>query len=62
MTFLNLTSSQNPKKYNTLGYLENPFPKKGKVSVEVYVERPELQDLQVAFKNLLVNSQYYQIL
>jgi hypothetical protein len=44
MGFLDLEVTQEINKYEKLGYLDNPFPIRGKVAPEVYVERPELQE------------------
>jgi len=46
MGFLKLETSSTTNKYEKFGYLENPFPIRGKVAVEIYVERPELQGLK----------------
>lgn len=43
--------SVNP--YESLHYLKNPFPPRGKVMPSVYVERPELVDLQRALVSFL---------
>lgn len=47
MSFLSeLESSSQIAEYETLGYLQNPFPIRGEVRPEIYVERPELESLR----------------
>lgn len=45
-----MVATQN---YEKLGYLKNPFPPKGQVCPEVYVERPELKELSRALHSFL---------
>ena len=54
MSFLKLEQPKKIQRYEKLGYLSNPFPMRGKVAVEVYVERPELSRLQQELSNFLV--------
>ena len=53
MSFLKLKQPNKIQRYEKLGYLSNPFPIRGKVTAEVYVERPELKNLQNELSNFL---------
>lgn len=46
MNFLSELNSVATTDYEKLGYLHNPFPLKGEVHPEIYVERPELDRLR----------------
>jgi len=46
MNFLSELNSVSTRDYEKLGYLHNPFPIKGEVRPEIYVERPELKRLR----------------
>jgi len=47
MNFLSeLDSPTQTAGYEALGYLQNPFPIRGEVHPEIYVERPELENLR----------------
>lgn len=58
MSFLKLDTQPEtppPVTYEALGYLRNPFPQRGEVSREIYVERPELSGLQNALGSFLTD-------
>ena len=47
MNFLSeLDSTTQIAGYETFGYLQNPFPIRDEVHPEIYVERPELENLR----------------
>jgi hypothetical protein len=48
MSFLkgNVTRAPQGNPYQDLGYTSNPFPKEGEVRADVFVHRPELDELQ----------------
>ncbi|MEK7991974.1 MAG: hypothetical protein VSS52_013265 [Thiotrichaceae bacterium] len=57
MGFLDLEQTQETNKYQKLGYLDNPFPIRGKVAPEIYVERPELRELQQKLNHFLTGQE-----
>ena len=58
MSLINRLQSQNRQglSYDALGYTNNPFPARGQVRSEVYVERPELSQLEESLAQFLQGS------
>lgn len=56
MGFLPLEVPSTANKYEKFGYLDNPFPIRGKVIVEIYVERPELDKLKSELTTFLLEK------
>jgi len=57
MSFLQFGQNTTVNKYEKLGYLDNPFPTRGKVAPEIYVERPELSQLQQELNSFLSSNE-----
>lgn len=57
MSFLFLEKKTAKNKYEKLHYLENPFPTRGRVVVEIYVERPELETLKNELTHFLLDEE-----
>jgi hypothetical protein len=49
-------AAKKAAKYEQLGYLENPFPPRGQVRPEIYVDRPELENLQQGLLTFLTGN------